>query len=630
MAKHSRKRKQIVLFIVYFLLSFFIIDSILLKYRIVFFHIFEMLLSSIFQDEQNCQSISRSQSTAQIEQNTDINHIPIEQMPQICQSIKNVSSINDIITILYNNKLPTSNITILLAHFALSTSWAKQNIFFPLGSANFINQSNNEISFRFFLPVVDQYKNADLICALPGAAKEQTSKSLKQISLSTFSLNLKVPKFGFDDELLKETEELNASDFNPQLSSGNYSRLKCHHKNNYPTRWCEFRNLGLIDRHFFFFSPAFFSFPEPFIVPGPRAPPFDKETDRLVFEPIVIQYSSRDSPAPLQEVKDFSYVYGVFHNYYMLWHVIFDFMVPLYSFIHNVLENKLHIKPMRENSIIYVRSDGVWVFEELLKIFSSKRLIIFGSSDVSSLLLHGTLGIEKLEDDPRLSRTYDDSIAFKYNFNRSTAKGMREDLLSIMSISPDEFGISAYDSEEHRTMLKPLVLLIDRGNNARNIQNIQEIQNLMIEDCNNFCFVKPVQLHAMHIRQQIQLMSAASAIVGLHGSGLANVIWMSESRKNHTTHMVEVLPYKYLCRDWYNVAANVSGVKYHMVMNKKMPTQRLKSGVPNDNQPCYKDPKRCPTLECHDYLRDQKTTVELDTFNETWMQIVDDLKSTTF
>jgi hypothetical protein len=70
------------------------------------------------------------------------------------------------------------------------------------------------------------------------------------------------------------------------------------------------------------------------------------------------------------------------------------------------------------------------------------------------------------------------------------------------------------------------------------------------------------------------------------------------------------LNYKYTCRDW------------------PVMIQRRTEGITNGGLiRCWDNPQLCPTLGCHNKLRDQSTLVEIDTFNETWTRIAEALKS---
>jgi hypothetical protein len=291
----------------------------------------------------------------------------------------------------------------------------------------------------------------------------------------------------------------------------------------------------------------------------------------------------------------------------MLWHAIFDFTIPLWNFIRH-----LNRSDTWETRRILLHSTEIFTFNDLLPVFSEQPLIWLHQSS-PLLLTRGTLGIEKLESDVSETRPYEDSITFPYEFNRTTALGMREQFMKVHRLDAAAVGLDG----------KPLAILIDRGHNSRNIENNAEIEEAMREGCPH-CNVRSVALHNLGFRDQVQLVSKASVLVGLHGSGLTNVIWMAESRENHTTHLVEIMPFKYLCRPWYQTAAGCAGVEYHMVMNRNET-----EGVTDEELVwCWGHPEKCPILGCHDRLRDQKTRLEIETFKETWLEIAENLKTT--
>jgi hypothetical protein len=506
--------------------------------------------------------------------------------PWMCGNVAGFNVSDDQVTITYTRAIPVTNPDIISRHFALNTSWLGQRIQFRTGSAEIISIASRSITLRFHLPVIANY-SANLFCINPDPSISKNWETIAPFILRSFDL-----KFSITDFL--ETTE--------------YSQLRCHHAELFQRRWCEARNLVYYDRRFFFLSPASFEFPEPFIAPGPRAPPFDKVDDQFVIEPIILPFKFSKVPRNLTVVTDFCYIYGVFYNYYMLWHTVFDFIIPLHHFM-----TLLNRSETARNRRVYVKSDGVWSFHAMMKVLSDTPITIISNSNPSIIMRDAVIGIEKLEKNVSLNRTYDDSIGFHYDFDRSTAPGLRNDVLNSLNIPTDIVGKAG----------KPLALLIEREGGSRNIRNTHEIFEAMVEGCPH-CQVEMVRFHHMGTEEQIRVTSTASALVGLHGSGLTHVVWMSESRPNHTTHLVEFLPYRYLCRNWYHTAADVAGVNYHMVMNQREPENVTDLAL----RRCWKNPGICATLGCHDLLRDQPTTIEMDTFNATWLKIAEELKST--
>ena len=503
---------------------------------------------------------------------------------KLCENIESVNSFNETIQIKFNEKLRFTPEEAIL-HFSLSTSWEGQKIFFPPGTANITKHENNVLEISFYLPVYDAYK-AKLQCSDPSSFDVQSPTELNIIK--------EFPKIKLETVTLT----------NESL----FSRLRCHGKD-YLTRWCEGKNIPYFDDNFFFLSPAIFAFPEPFLVPGPRAPPFDKDVDRLVSEPIVIQFNTQNLPRRLDVINSsiMSYLYGTFHNYYMLWHTMFDFIVPFYRFTHTI-----NATDTPDNRVIYVKSDGVWMFFSLMKVISSTPIKIINDAPNGMLFPHLTMGCIKFEKDISLSRTYDQSIGFEYNFDEMSAPGLRNELLTRMGISTTNVGENG----------KPLIVIIDRGMTKRNIQNQKEVEDFVRNSC-PFCVVKSLQLETVDVDKQVEIISRASVLLGLHGSGLTNCMWMAASRPNHTTHLIELMPYNYSCRPWYHTAANVSRVNYYEIMNKEPNWKEARS-----LGHCWKSKSQCTTLGCHDLLRDQLFSVEISTLNETLAPIIEQLKNT--
>jgi hypothetical protein len=470
--------------------------------------------------------------------------------PHVCSQIASVSGSGHIITVSYKESRPSIGATTLSRYFGLIASWLDQPITFPLGTGSISILNSTSIIIEFYFPVVDSY-DAQLTCGM---------KSLSGTpQVDSISANFSV--------------SINLTDFIP---SNAYSQLRCHHTTEFGLRWCEFTNLAYFDRHFIHFSPAHFIFPRPFLVPGARAPPFDKAVTQLRDEPLVVSFNLSEIPRHLEIVDDFCFIYGVFHNYYMLWHTIFDFMIPLHNFIR-----LLNRSETQQNRRVYIRSDGVWIYADLMKLFSIHPVTVIDDVNPTILMPKGTIGIEKLELNPDPHRAYDESIGFHYDINRTHARGMREELLRLLEIPDQKVGKAG----------KPLVLFIDRGSDARNLVNTEEVRRVMIDGCPH-CLVEVVQLHNMDVPAQIALISKASVLAGLHGSGLANVVWLAESTPNHTTHLLEFAPYKYSCRDWYRTGAAAAGVNYHMMMNQRSPASGQSSG---SMERCWTKPEICAT-----------------------------------
>lgn len=553
-----RTRKVVFHFIIYFIILFTLFEYLSIKY-------FKIDIGKFSQSQPK-------------------KIVKIKSLISLCINIRNVETVNDTIIIHYQNNIQTNDDNVIKYHFALKTKWERQSIFFPIGSANILSKSDKKIALKFHLPFVDNY-SAKLVCAVPGFIPRSSYKDLKRYILKSFSIDL-------------ESKEL--------YDSKEYSKMKCYHKDNWLKRWCLFSNIPFFGNHLYFLSPAVFHMPEPFIVPGPRAPPFDRESDRLENEPVVLNFNKSSLEVKLTEITDYSFIYGTFHNTQMLWHMGLDFLVPLYNHArllgYDFVKNKNATK-------IYLKSSGIWIYDPLVSFISDKSVDIIYERQSSLFINKGCLGIEKLESNPKLNRGPDDMIAFKYEVTRENVRGMRELLLKSLKFE-DKLGENG----------KPLVLIVKRESSNRKVINMNTIIEKIKESC-YFCDVRNLKFEDLSITEQVEVASKASVLIGLHGSGLTHVLWMRESTPELKTSLFEILPYGY-CRDWYKTAANAAGVEYIPIMNKNPPTNVEDSHL----QSCIKNLKACNSVNCHDILRDQSIDLEIDTFLEFWEPVLNDLK----
>jgi hypothetical protein len=161
------------------------------------------------------------------------------------------------------------------------------------------------------------------------------------------------------------------------------------------------------------------------------------------------------------------------------------------------------------------------------------------------------------------------------------------------------------------------VVIASRQGDHRDIMNSNEIYEQIVHNC-PFCVVDSVVFHSMTFREQVQLVSGASVLIGLHGSALSHVLWLPRGR----AVLVEILPFRYSCRDWYQVAARAAGVTYFSVMNRGRLLPVVEPREAGLARKCWRRPDLCEDLLCNDFLKDQKFELELEVLNETWQQVL--------
>ncbi|EAY11328.1 hypothetical protein TVAG_344220 [Trichomonas vaginalis G3] len=490
---------------------------------------------------------------------------------KVCSFDLSVSE--DFFTLKYKRNIPFINTSKILQYIRLETHYLDEKVRFDGPSGRIINSTQNSVTIQYYMPTTSKYSGI-LKCGKNFANQQK--------------FRTEIHNFTIDDE---------------------YSRLSCHHEDDYPMRWCHAHNIVYDKSQFRFLSPAKFTFPSPFLIPGARAGPFDVETDRLETEPVTLLYTAQNYPEKLIVDTKPNYLYGGFYNYQQLWHATFDFIIPFYKFAR-----QYKVPDNVSNRIVYTRSQPIWGFMELWKVISDRHFINLDKDRIAPTLFKNiTIGIERNEKYPFMNRTVDDGVGFKYNFNSSSAPTFRDDVLRTNNLSTSAVGVDG----------KVYVLFIDRRDAGRSLTNTYELYEHMKKTC-DFCKVDLIKMQTIPFIKQIELVSRASVLAGLHGSGLTNVMWMAPSRENHTTHLIEFLPKGYNCRDWYKTATEVARVEYHEAM-------AVDKGYHKDNVKldwCLERLYFCPTAQCHDFLRDQTMTLSPKDFDKVWLPIVEKLKKT--
>jgi hypothetical protein len=358
------------------------------------------------------------------------------------------------------------------------------------------------------------------------------------------------------------------------------------------------RRVAFYRTKFLFSFPMLYQFPTPFLSLGARAPPFSNPYDRLYCEPIVV-HDSLSTIANLRIYTNISYVIGRFYNLMTLWHVLFDFIVPAYYTIMR-FETKFE-NPERR---VFLHDSEYDVFNEVVSLLSDSPVTNIKSDGTPRFFSRVVVGLPKFE---RINLRQDarDLTKFRYNFPSGIANGLREVVMSKLSVDPPE------------DAAPPRVVIASRQGDHRDIMNSNEIYKHIVHNC-PFCVVDSVVFHRMTFREQVQLVSSASVLIGLHGSALSHVLWLPRGR----AALVEILPFKYSCRDWYQVTAGAPGVAYFSVMNRGRLLPVVEPGRARLAKKCWTRPDLCGDLCCNDLLKDQKFELELEVLNETWQQVL--------
>jgi hypothetical protein len=260
---------------------------------------------------------------------------------------------------------------------------------------------------------------------------------------------------------------------------------------------------------------------------------------------------------------------GPYYNMHMLWHLLFDFALPLFHTIQL-------FKAARPALVIPHSAE--FPNSEIVKAFTSSVGRLKNNACYRDLVV----GISKVKD-------WENGTA--YEFPRNFTHLLHPLILKHFDIS------------EHLPE-KPVILVIGRRTAGRVVTNFNETIEMLQREFSGFA-VRSIFFERLSMKEQIEAAYTASVMIGVHGSGLAHVAWMRRG-----TVMIEIFPYHFDCRDWYEKATVVSGVAYL----KYVPMSEAES--PNASpavRECWQQANGCDG-DCLDRLRDQNIWLNLSVF----------------
>jgi hypothetical protein len=152
------------------------------------------------------------------------------------------------------------------------------------------------------------------------------------------------------------------------------------------------------------------------------------------------------------------------------------------------------------------------------------------------------------------------------------------------------------------------VVVINRSYHRR-ILNIQDVAACLQDVVPHVTNVSVVGFETMSLRRQIEVVRAADILVGMHGSALALQLFMREN-----SSVVEIFPYRFTCRDWYERAANFSNLRYIAYH----PQTESETRVTMDKalRRCIDNAMECASPLCLDRLKGQDLMVNITAFKE--------------
>lgn len=204
--------------------------------------------------------------------------------------------------------------------------------------------------------------------------------------------------------------------------------------------------------------------------------------------------------------------------------------------------------------------------------------------------IHNTKEIDKKEQDDKNEIVKNDIIEKNVNNNQDNEKQLN----------------NVIDQIPKKKKLKILIIIRFIKRKIKNIQEfISTVMDLFPDD-----EVEYKGFEWFSTKDQILAVKDFDVLIGIHGSALSNVIWMKEN-----STLVEIFPYKFTCRDWYEKAsllAKVNYIAYHPQSEKEAYTDKPDEMLIK----CYQGKYACRSSYCLDRLRDQDIIIDLENFKK--------------
>ena len=189
-----------------------------------------------------------------------------------------------------------------------------------------------------------------------------------------------------------------------------------------------------------------------------------------------------------------------------------------------------------------------------------------------------------------IDKVKDAATGTTYEFRKNITYKLMPRLLAHLQIDP-------------RLPARPEILFVARKTKHRAFANFDEAVTALTNAFPDYT-VKPAHLEDLPMRDQIEAAYKSTLFIGMHGSGLSHLAWMRS-----TAALVEIMPYKFTCRDWYERATAVSGVQYF-----KYSASLNETFNPTPSQTaCWHAQDHCAP-NCSDTLRDQNINLDIPRF----------------
>lgn len=354
-------------------------------------------------------------------------------------------------------------------------------------------------------------------------------------------------------------------------------------------RICTFRNICYNkDETFTFESPYEIQFESDFLCLGSKTPPVDLELNRLTSKNF--KTVKKFNKIIQQKVTEPSNLVSIYYNMHMLWHSYYDFLLPLYQTLTLFSKNA---SKFRERRIFL--PNFVPEIPELTQSLSNFKVEKLQNPVCFNEL---TFGMTKITD-LKLNK-----IDPPYFFCENCSYGLRDSVLNFFNIS-------------HNEEKNFKVVILGRKSMTRRIVNEDEVfRHLQKNSTFSEHLYKKLNMNIqlyyfelLPLKNQIEIISNTDVLVAVHGSGLANILFLRPGAA-----VFEIMPNNFNCRDWYMKAARAAGVNYYAYYARS--EGETVDGNEIEANKCQTNKRKCESKKCIDVLRDRNINLDISRFEE--------------
>lgn len=305
-------------------------------------------------------------------------------------------------------------------------------------------------------------------------------------------------------------------------------------------------------------------------------------------------------------LTDLSYMTCRWFSMQYLWHSLFDYTLPLFWI------QKLNGGVNKSRRIFCIDDNTSKKGYQFIAAFTTEEVANVRVDEVGNNNTCWTdlvLGFPKSEYDVTPEK-WSNMQVLPYEYPLEAYLGFREHMIGHFC-ADDVLPNQCEPDPEH-----PHVVVVFRNASMRDIENKQELLDAIRGWC-PLCTVSPFIYTNQTYCEQMLAFCNASILVSMHGSQLSHMVWMKVGDPTKPTSVIEILPYLYTCRDWYEQIANGAEIKYFSWVNTHRNNTRCGRPSCTDYERCLAGELPC-IGECHDLLRDQPTIVNLTEFEEVF------------